>query len=185
MIDEERVARICQHEAGHYLTAKILGFRTCGITIQLTDPVVGHIADSTLVLASKLIDIDSIKDYLERRIQVLNSGAIAESIQGGAISNEVALASMESVGSMNDYARVRDLIQLLRSVRYPEASSDAEIQAGLKQIADDLWTRTHELVGGEMQRVVALAKFLATKIEAVGTVYGFNEDEISSIDVMK
>lgn len=175
------ICRIGQHEVGHYIVAKILGFKTGAITLQITDLLGGHRAGSEIVPACALSGDQSIIDYLERRVTVLYSGALAESLSSGKLDNEYALNSMRTGGAMRDYDKGRELIQLIRNVKFTTAIDTEEIQAGLDLIDRELWNRAASIVEAEHLIIEGLGSRLASEINHVGQLFTLSEAELDSL----
>jgi len=79
---------ITQHEVGHFVAARVLRFRTDGITVEML-PRGGHQGSAGVLLAEPLKTMDEIKDYLRRRVQVLYAGALAQTLRENAPKMEV------------------------------------------------------------------------------------------------
>ena len=90
--DQKRIKLICNHEAGHYIVGRELSFKTHGITI-VVQPFQGHSATAVIEPWTPSIDdLQKLRIYLERRIQVLFAGAIAEAMdENGKYDSDYAL----------------------------------------------------------------------------------------------
>lgn len=179
------ICRIGQHETGHYISARILGFKTGSITLTITDLLGGHSAASELVPACVLSGDQSIINYLERRVTVLYSGALAESLSKGILDNNFALKSIRSGGGLRDYDKARELIQLLRNIKSPNADMEEEIQLGLDAIDNDLWNRAAAIVEAEYMIIEGLGDRLASEIEYVGQTFTLNEADLENLPVIR
>lgn len=94
--------KVGQHEVSHFIVAKVLGFETGPISLEVTHPHDGHNAGAEINLYNKLSGLDNIIDYLERRITVLFAGVIGESLSLGKIDNDYALKELNN-GGKSDY----------------------------------------------------------------------------------
>lgn len=175
------ICRIGQHEAGHYIVARVLGFRTGSISLTITDLSGGHRAGSEIIPACALSGDESIVDYLERRVIVLYSGALAESISNGQLDNDSALKSIRTGGGMRDYDKARELIQLIRNLKYQSAATEEEIQNGLDLIDNELWNRAAAIVETEHLLIVGLGSRLASEMNFVGQSFTLSEEELESL----
>ncbi len=63
--------RVAQHEMGHYVVARLLGFQTGDVFIEIIGPIDGHWAGAEVILAEQLLSLQDVRCYLRRRIQVL------------------------------------------------------------------------------------------------------------------
>ena len=98
-LDDKRIQLACAHEAGHYVVGSHLAFKTNAISI-LIHPFHGHIGSSEIEpWEPHITDIDKLRHYLERRIQVLYAGVIAESFKKyGEFNFEFAKSEWEEGG---------------------------------------------------------------------------------------
>lgn len=179
------IRRIGQHEVGHYIVARILGFKTGSITLTITDLLGGHRAGSEIVPSCALSGNQEIINYLERRVTVLYSGAHAESLSNGQLNNEYALECVRSGGGVRDYDKVRELIQLIRNLKYPSASTEDEIQCGLSSIESALWNRAAAIVEVEHLLIEGLGDRLASEMKYVGQTFMLSEEELDSLPVIR
>jgi hypothetical protein len=124
-----------RHECGHLLLARNLGFPTGGI--QLREKTAG--AEIDLVLS--LRNIEEQLTYLEKRIQVLFAGALAESIRGGQVQGDVAFNLLDSptASAGHDFAKIKELLRLWVGLRYPNAT-EKEFGDRLTELKDRLFT---------------------------------------------
>jgi len=76
--------RVAQHEMGHYVIARALGFCTGDVSLEIIGPIDGHRGGATIILPEAIRSIEDLCVYLERRIIVLYAGALAETLPGSA-----------------------------------------------------------------------------------------------------
>ncbi len=121
------------HEAGHYVVAKLLGFKTGSLKIEIKNnsPKGG----SALELVRGLSNVKDIVSYLENRVQVLFAGALAESLSNGKIDEDLANIILEN-SSQFDFAKARELIHLIRNIKYSKAKG-SDIQDNLNEITNN------------------------------------------------
>jgi hypothetical protein len=169
------------HEAGHYVVARVLGFKTGSLKLQVIDMNGGHIGGSVLQPRRALSNVDEILDYLEDRIQVLYAGALAQSLSNGKIDDKVAVSVLEEGGGQTDFAKVRELLHIIRNIRFPNAKDEAEAQSGLDKINDDLWGRTIALVEKDHQLICGLGGRLASELKVIGQEFEISEAEIETL----
>lgn len=174
-----------RHESGHFVVAKVLGFKTGCIGMIITDIQGGHKGEAEIELASKLDDIESVEKYLKDRIIVLYAGALSESLNLGKIDNERALDIIRNGGGSNDHAKAKELIHLLRSIRAPDISDPKEIQAGLDSIDAECWKNAAELVEAESVIIDWLGSRIASEVKLIGINYKLEGREIESLPEIK
>jgi hypothetical protein len=66
--------RVAQHEMGHYVIARAMGFRTGDVSIEIIGPIDGHRGAAEVTLPEPAATIDEVRTYLERRVIVLYAG---------------------------------------------------------------------------------------------------------------
>lgn len=181
----QMIRRIGQHEVGHFIVARVLGFKTGSITLTITDLLGGHRAGSEIIPSCALSGDQEIIDYLERRVTVLYSGAHAESLFEGQLNNEHALQCVQSGGGVRDYDKVRELIQLIRNLKYPSATTEYEIQSSLSSIENELWNRAAAIVETEHLLIEGLGDRLASEMKYVGETFTLSEEELDSLPVIR
>jgi len=169
------------HEAGHYVVARVLGFKPQSLKLQMVDLNGGHIGGSILELSRALLTVDSILKYLEDRIQVLYAGALAQSLSKGKIDDKVAISVLENGGGQNDFAKARELLHVIRNIRFPTSTDESELQSGLDDINDDLWGRTIALVEKDHELICGLGSRLASQLKVTGQEFELNEAELETL----
>lgn len=180
-----RMVHVGRHEAGHYVAARVLGFKTGAIEFTMLDLTGAHRASADIFLACPLHDTPSIGDYLERRITVLYAGVWAESLQNGELDPEIAEQSLTSGGGVHDHQKARELIQLLRNIRFPEAKSEEEINAGLATIYEELWMRAADIVKADHEMVEGLGCRVVSLATELGEPVGLSEAQLESLPAIK
>lgn len=171
-------ARVAQHEMGHYVIARALGFRTGDVSIMITRPN-GHYATSAITLPEAIESIEDLRVYLERRIIVLYAGALAETLSGpGSPEKNVNIDKAREIlenpnqGGEQDHAKVRELVHVLRNVSHPSTnlSDEKELQTELNELNGRLFNRAAELVEDLAETIIGLGCNLANRVKAQGEV---------------
>lgn len=175
------ILRIGQHEAAHYVSARVLGFKTGAIDLTMTDLAGAHLAGAEITPACALRDLASVVDYLERRVVVLYAGAWGESLKNGELDPERAARSLSEGGAVQDHQKASELIQLIRNIRFPDAQPEDEVQSGLTMIFDELWDRAASVVKGDHEMVEGLGRRLASDTKYVGERTTFSEEELEGL----
>ena len=164
--------RVAQHEMGHYVVARALGFRTGKVSVEITGPI-GHRGATEVTLAEALASLRDVQSYIERRVQVLYAGAPAETLQPHAPNKIVDCQQAVDIirnpgqGAEQDYAKARELIHVLRNIKYPgtDANDAATVQGQLDAIDADLWAKAVALVETHAEAIIGLAGNLASRIK--------------------
>lgn len=177
-VENSRARKIGRHEAGHYVIARVLGFTTGDITILL-GPGQTHKGGAAITLVEPLRNVSDITLYLERRIQVLYAGALAESMDFGEIDEAKSCSILESADSQ-DGAKAREFVLLLRSIKYPETPVESA-QSELNSIGSELWTATIKLVNEHKAMIQGIGNRLADLVDVYGTTFTLTTHELNSI----
>jgi len=174
------IKKITQHEVGHYIIARVYGFKTGELSLELTDYTGAHNGGAVIELGQTLHNIEDIQNYLEKRIIILFSGVLAENLEHEIIDEDKANTSLTE-GGVNDYAKIRELIHLLRNIKYPKSVSDEERQKELDEIWKSLWQSAKELILKESKLIVGVASRFASDIEFTNTKYTLTESDLKLI----
>ncbi len=170
--------RVAQHEMGHYVVARALGFRTGDVSIEIIGPIDGHHGTAAVTLPEPIGSIEELCTYLERRVIVLYAGGAAETLPGqGSPTKKVDAEEAVKIirnpgqGAEQDHAKARELIHVLRNASTPKSdvSDDAKIQGELDELDAKLFSRAVELVEENAETIIGLAGNLAGRVQAPKT----------------
>ncbi|AWY41556.1 peptidase M41 [Pseudomonas putida] len=170
----DHALQIAQHEMGHYVVARALGFETGGVTLTVTRDL-RHKGGATISLVRPISSMEAMKQYLEARMMVLFAGAMAQTLPSAQtrekrVDKTKAVAILNGAfGAERDDAKIRELRQLLRNLTYPDTDPAAcdSITAELKAINDRLWLRTQEIVEALAETITDLGKALVERMALV------------------
>src|SRR6516165_5870327 len=126
------------HECGHLLAARSLGFPTGGIHLSSTE------AGASIDLLLSLKTIDQVLEFIERRVQVLYAGSLAESLVRKKVQDDVANKLLMSTAA-NDFAKVRELLRMWIGLKHPEVT-ESKFQEELTQANERLYSKAAKLV---------------------------------------
>lgn len=165
--------RIAQHEMGHYVVARLMGFQTDDVTLEIIGPMDGHRGEASVTLTEALTTLEDVESYLRARLKVLYAGAIAETLQPSApnksvdVDAAVEIFQKEGNGAENDNAKARELMQVLRNIRFAETDKTDEpaIQGQLDSLCQEIWSETVELVEEHADAILGLAGNLASQVK--------------------
>lgn len=183
--ERDWIVPIAQHEVGHYIAARVLGFRTGPISLTVVDFNRAHHATAEITLFCGLRDLQSIEDYLERRITVLYAGALAESLSNGQVDNALAIESLTKGGAKSDFDKARELIQTLRNIRFPDATIEKEVQANLDALDNQLWNKAVEIVTAESTIIQGLGRRLAGDVKHTNEKVTLSHEELEELPVIR
>lgn len=166
--------QIANHEMGHYVVARALGFETGDVTLKVTMGLT-HNGGASITLTRSISSIEAMKEHLERRMMVLFAGAMGQTLPAKhspekRVDKSKAAAILKGeFGAEQDHAKIRELRYLLRNITYPgtdPASSDSII-AELTEINDRLWLRTQKIVEELADTITGLAGLLVERMVIV------------------
>ena len=184
--------RVAQHEMGHYVVARVLGVPTSDVSLEIIGPIDGHRGEADVRLAQPLFSLRDVEMYLRRRVKVLYAGALAETLPARApvkqVDNERAIKILRCPGNgaEQDYAKVRELIHLLRNVRQQGNELNATaIQAELDSLSHELWNEARQLVEKHAETIVGLAFNLASRVHEPKRKVAILQAELEALPAVK
>jgi hypothetical protein len=159
--------RVAKHEAGHYVVARVHGFGVTDFYATLLDSRGGYRGGCETTIAQPLTTMPQVDDYLNRRVQVLYAGALAESLNSlGEIDYPAAANCLKVGGAMDDYSKARELLNLVGNVRYAHGSTIGEMQTQLSAIEMNIWQAAASCVQADHLVIHGLARLLADRLVA-------------------
>ncbi|MGJ7514727.1 peptidase M41 [Pseudomonas baetica] len=170
----DHALQIANHEMGHYVVARALGFGTGDVTLSVSMDL-RHKGGASITLARSITSLPAMTAYLEARIMVLYAGAMAQTLpcaqsREKRVDQSKAAAILNGAfGAEKDDAKIRELRQLLRNITYPDtgpASSDC-ITAELTVIHDRLWLRAQQIVDAYAEIITGLGAALVDRMALV------------------
>jgi hypothetical protein len=186
----DQARRIAQHEMGHYVIARAMGFNTSEVTLELNG-FDGHKGGAGIQLAGPVSTIEAAQNFLARRVIVLFAGAMSETltpdhIPQTGIDNDKAIAIIRGGrGAEQDHAKAREAITLLRNMRYPMSVGIDDIKSELEAIDLELWLRAQELVEHFEGTIVGIARTLAEKVQALDKTEQLTEEFLESLPAIQ
>lgn len=175
--------RVGRHEAGHYVVARALGFRVGGLSITFIDTTGAYRAGSEVTLPTNLPTILDVSDYLRRRVKVLYAGVLSEAMTNGEIDGDKALEYIRA-GGADDHSKVRELVNVLRSIEHGETQTDAEAQLQLDKLDNELWNAAADIVVAEREAIEGLAHRLASEVKAIGVLHEIPKSELDALPAL-
>ncbi len=163
----EHALQIANHEMGHYVVARALGFETGNVTLKVSMDL-RHQAGASIILTRSISSIEEMKEHLESRLIVLFAGAMSQTLPAKHSARKLvdklkATAILNGeLGAEQDYAKVRELRHLLRNISHPatDPASSERITAELKEITDRVWLRTQQIVEALADTITGLGATL-------------------------
>lgn len=173
---------VAKHEVGHWTMAERTGFRGRSINITLTDFQGGHRGHSEITLATDLKELQEVDAYLGLRIQVLFAGAIAETLDHqGQVDQARACHILEHDSGVHDFAKVRELLQILRSIRFSPPETEAQYLEQVRSIQNEIWIKAVTAVEADWEVITGLAESIASRAKSIGQPFGMHENELYSL----
>ncbi|NVL49882.1 hypothetical protein F2S72_09030 [Pseudomonas syringae pv. actinidiae] len=165
----DRARIIAQHEIGHLVISKCMGFTTGGVSVKLIG-FDGHQGGAEIMLEEPFISVQQVKSYLERRAIVLFAGAVSETLPPAhgpvrGVNKEKASELIHGQTALSDYGKAREAIAMLRNILHPETVEIGEASDQKHQIIDRLWDRSVELVGQFETTIVGVAGALVERLK--------------------
>jgi hypothetical protein len=160
-----------QHEAGHCIVGRHHGFQTDEIFIDVSDQ--GTSGGSSTSPHTELKTVEDVASYLEKRIQVLCAGVLAEHLNGASINAEAADRAFKTT-AMNDWSKVTELVRTLCGIRFAEFD---DLGVALEKVAAEHLNASAEIVIRECRKVRAVTDVLIAKVNDYGH-YALSSAEI-------
>jgi len=182
--------RVAKHEVGHNIIARALGFRTGDVSIKILRPHGRYHGASAITLPEAIEAIEDLRVYLERRIIVLYAGALAETLpDSGSPTKKVNADKAHEIlenpvqGAEQDFAKVRELLYVLRNVSRPgtDLSDEDALQAEINELNHRLFNRAAELVEAYAETIIGLGDNLASQVKAVGEIVILKADYLGGL----
>jgi hypothetical protein len=178
---KKTLVEVGKHEAGHYVIARCLGFKVGAISIQITNRSGAHEAGSEVTLFQPLTDADAILRYAEKRAKILYAGALAQTLQNSKTDHRAALKYLRSISGKSDYDKAREMVHLIRNIKYPTDMGDSEVQGHLDEIDQSLWVSTSDHVIRESDVIERLAERIILEVKFLGLKYTINSADINGL----
>lgn len=174
----DRARIVAQHEMGHYVMAKAMGFTSGEVTLTLLGHD-GHKAGATIYLEEPFESIEQVRRYLERRVVVNFAGAIAETLPRDSspirgADRERAGVIIKGITCESDYGKAREAIAMLRNIQHPGTLDPDEASEQKQQIYDRLWKRSADLVEQFEITIVGVAGALTQRLTREGKLDSYS-----------
>src|ERR1700690_399531 len=180
---KQQLVKIGRHEVAHYIIAKKLGFETGSISLEVTHIPEGHLAGAEITLFKNLDSIENVTSYIKRRVVILYAGVLGESLEKGIVNEKYACDELNK-GAANDFAKCRELLQILNNIT-SSASSKEEANANLQSINNELWSEAIKLVQEAQEAIEGLGSRLAFEIDKIGEKVVLENREIEELPAIK
>ncbi|WP_375787758.1 hypothetical protein ACE10Z_09925 [Bradyrhizobium sp. Pha-3] len=154
---KEETEDYVRHECGHWLLAKILGFPTEEIRLQEEK------AYSALKVFPVIKDLGDMREFIERRVIVLYGGAIAQSMRGRKMMNEITHEFIRTTAS-DDKSKLDQLIRMHAATAWDGSDKDhyekvsSEIESRLYNEAASLLENNADVLHGLTKHFMKLYK---------------------------
>jgi|GEM_PF-3622408 len=168
----EEIKALARHEAGHYVINRALGFSPGYIKLRLLGPLSLY-PESTHALmlpghdGSCFVDVDQtlsarydIRNWLERRIQALFAGSLAQSMVDGTPDAEVTEDILLRGNGVADHKLIEAFVFQVRNVECPLLPEMEGRAVQRHAIYERNWLRAWDRVIEEASVIIALAEVI-------------------------
>lgn len=171
-LEFQEVLALARHEVGHYVVNRCLGFSPGDIKIEIKGPS-QHYADTTiwLPLHDGYCDVDvneplasaaDVKGWLDRRIQALLAGALAQSLEGDQPNCMLAGDILFKANGADDHKFIRAFVNLIWNIESTEMRSTDERKDEMQSIFARNWDKAFKLVHAEAAVIHEFAEIVAS-----------------------
>lgn len=179
--------KVLTHELGHWLVARHLGFSTgeIEITIHLRSENKGvreyYQDGSSMVYPAPVVkSLDDLKDYLDKRFQVLYAGIAAQTYNKGMTADEIGEAMELDAGS--DLRTVRELAPILRGMIYGPETTSEESEKQCSEMLNPSWEKSLAVVTEIYPKIEWIGNKLAPRISQAGSQYAFTVEQLEDLE---
>lgn len=173
-----------RHEYGHLVVARLLGFETGEVVIQVFPEDRQHKAWSEIFLGMPLRTTAEIANFLERRIVILFSGAMSEA----PCAEEVGGSYVEQIcfkldGAGGDESKIREFIAVHQNITKPDQTDPVAISQGRESLYHELRDRAAQFVQNEFELIAELAADHADQLRPVsrGWSWGVMKTDVDAL----
>ncbi|WP_157201075.1 hypothetical protein [Massilia sp. Root351] len=169
------VDQIAQHEVGHAIAARLLGFSTGTITLNLVAADGNHIATTAIDLDTPSLDQKGLREYLEKRIMVLMAGSMAEAESTRYVRENFEEAFLVAT---SDQQKCDELFQVLLNMHHEE--SDVRF-THYGQYREYLVERTIRLLAPNHAVIAKVAKAMSQTLTNYGQVGKWTAEDFNAL----
>lgn len=178
---------VIKHELGHWLVARHVGFPAAEIEITIHKRLVAHgryqhyqHGSVQLYPAPVVGNVEELKDYLEKRFQVLYAGTAAQ-IEGQELDGDQTGEVMR-LDAADDLRIIRELAPLLRGIIYGAEVDRQTSEQQCFEMLESCWTKVSHLVSELSPKLNLMASRMAEKITVPNMLYTFSLDELIRLE---
>jgi len=113
-------------------------------------------------------------------VQVLYAGVLSESLSRAGHVDEEDANRFLLEGGQHDFAKARELLQILRNIRFPEAGSVSDMNSDLDGINKELWNKASTLVEQDYELIMGLGGRIVSELKMIGQEYVLSEAELEN-----
>lgn len=166
----DEIHMLARHEAGHYVAARCLGFTAGDIKLRIvgcpeiyegtTVCLPRHHGGCYIEATEHLRTVEKVVDWLERRIQVLYAGSLAQAMESDSVDRDLAKEILKANGSA-DMKAINHFMALLRNILHPVDVLLEQIEPAMEALSQRLWEHAIALVEREASVIKGLAEVVA------------------------
>ncbi|TWB38028.1 zinc metalloprotease [Nitrospirillum pindoramense] len=188
-----RFRKVAQHEFGHYVMARALGFKTTGISVLIEDSG-GYHGTSSITLSESFNSTDDLLAYVRRRAIVLFAGAVAEALPGltaeqNLVDQSEACKIIDAVdrGAKEDNAKAQEYFHLMRNFYYPdtEPNDQNSVERELKWMCNRTFIDAVNIVNDNADRITKLTDIAFAQSAKTPKFFRLGASELEAMPLVK
>lgn len=182
---KNEIYTLALHECGHLISAKALGFQTSGLRFLGPDRYTKNYlsGSATIFLNRKCSDPETLCAYLRQRVQVLFSGALAETLNAGTPDLVEGKRRLEA-NEASDQGKAYESIWILRNMQATGYAAIADATSEVERLADGLWEETYRLIAENGTLIERLANYITSVFSERPTSLLVTEANLAMNDYM-
>lgn len=172
---------VIKHEVGHWVVAKLLGFKTGEIRIEIISNCssMGHFAAATIRPEPDLNSLDSLLRYIENRACILFAGVISQ-VLDKPDKNETTAATLLDTDGADDKGKVKDLLFIARGIRFSGSIQESTELDHINILQAEYWKKANELVINNEETILFISKKIAQIVSSRNKCYVFRDEELNT-----
>lgn len=170
---------LVHHEVGHWIVARALGFEVGEIEIRISNTMLERYyasGSAHIHLHPRLDSLNSIEDYLRKRIAVKCAGVTAQM--------SVDTRDVDTIwenDAADDRSNCDELIFVLRGIRFPEDNNaDSEISQK-RSIYSEVCDLAKLTIENNVEDFKAVVSYILQKVRSTNISYRFSCEELNNM----
>jgi|ERR1035437_320887 hypothetical protein len=181
---KENFRKYANHEAGHYIVARLLGFKTTDIKIIIKNHEGVHDASCVIRLDSPIENIKDVVDYCKKRIIILYAGAYSQALENNTIDYREFNQALKC-NALSDHEKLWESLHIIRNIEFPKETLDPEINLGYANIKSELLRKSQQLVLENKDLILEIGDKLINGLINYDVQFVLSEEQLNSIPSIK